>query len=97
MQKQQPNAYFYISLLSPLSLHFALHTRHVSSLSLCVVYYFARELILLVCCFYLLVQYGGFTALIWAARYGRAEVVSLLVERGADLNLQNIVSKTNKT
>ena len=63
---------------------------------LCVVYYFACLLILLVCCFYLLVQ-GGETALMYAALNDQAEVVALLVERGADLNLKNNVSKTNKT
>ena len=50
----------------------------------------------LVCFFYLLAQ-EGWTALIYAAGYGHTEVVSLLVERGADLDLQDGVSKTNKT
>ena len=94
--KYKPFAYFYISLLFPLSLYFASHTPHVSFLSLCLVYYFACELILLVCCFYLLAQ-GGSTALMIAAWNGRAEVVALLVERGADLDLQDNVSKPNKT
>ena len=89
--KYKPFAYFYISLLFPLSLYFASHTPHISFLSLCLVYYFACELILLVCCFYLLVQ-GGSTALMVAAWYGCAAVVAFLVDRGADLDLKNNVS-----
>ena len=57
---------------------------------------FACQLILLVCCIYLLVQYGE-TALMGAARYGRTAMVAFLVERGADLDLRDDVSKPNKT
>ena len=94
--KYKPFAYFYISLLFPLSLYFASHTPHVSFLSLCLVYYFACELILLVCCFYLLAQYD-MTALMLAAWNGHAAVVALLADRGANLDLQDQVSKPNKT
>ncbi len=40
---------------------------------------------------YLLVQYAR-TALMWAAVWGHAAVVDLLVDKGANLNLQDKVS-----
>ena len=46
--------------------------------------------------FYLLAQYGA-TALIAAAQNGKAAVVALLVDRGANLDLLNDVSEPNKT
>jgi hypothetical protein len=35
---------------------------------------------------------GGYTALMWAAIYGHVEVVRLLIEAGASLNIQDSVS-----
>ena len=39
-------------------------------------------------------QYG-YTALIWASDYGYKEVVKLLLDHGADINMQDEVSVTD--
>ena len=36
-------------------------------------------------------QLDGSTALIWAARYGHAECMRILMDAGADMNVQNEV------
>ena len=41
---------------------------------------------------YLLPSQKGFTALIWAAKTGRIEIVALLLEKGADKDAKNNVS-----